>query len=123
VRLRSDRDAVALVSLVAFGIALAAGACGAGATTGLVFTEGRNPPPDIAQACDLAARRCSRCHPLERPLIAHVTRPTNWVWYVDRMRHQPESGITEDEGRTIVRCLVFHSFGSEGLRSLAEGTP
>jgi hypothetical protein len=38
------------------------------------------------------------------------------------MRHQPESRITEDDGRTIVRCLVFRSFGAEGLGSLEERT-
>jgi hypothetical protein len=88
-----------------------------------VLTEGRAPPPDVAEACDLAARRCSRCHPIERLLLAHVASPSHWTWYVERMRHQPESGITEGEGRIIVRCLVFHSFGPEGLSSLTEVTP
>lgn len=96
-------------------------ACGAGEAPGRILTAGRSPPPDIADACDLAARRCSRCHPLERVLLAHVASPGNWVWYVDRMRHQPESGITEAEGRVIERCLVFHTFGPEGLSSLVEG--
>lgn len=121
--MRTERAALWLLWLVGFGWLLGADACGAGPPSGLVFTEGRNPPPEIGPACDLAARRCSRCHPLERLLIAHVTRPSSWEWYVDRMRHQPESGISEDEGRIIVRCLVFHSFGPQGLGSLAEGTP
>ncbi len=108
------KGAVALLGLVA--------ACAAGGRPGHVLTEGRQPPPDIADACDLAARRCSRCHPIERLLIAHVNRPSGWQWYVDRMRHQPESGITEDDGRVIVRCLVFRSFGQGGLESLEEST-
>ena len=122
-RLRTDRAAAGLAWLLLGGCLGGALGCGAGPSSGAVFTQGRDPPPEIAQACDLTSRRCSRCHPLERLLIAHVTRPSSWEWYVDRMRHQPESGISEDEGRIIVRCLVFHSFGPQGLRSLAEGTP
>jgi hypothetical protein len=105
------------VGILALGLATA---CGAGRSEN-VLTEGRQPPPEVAAACDLAARRCSRCHPLERLLLAHVTRPSSWEWYVDRMRHQPESGITEDDGRVIVRCLVFRNFGQKGLDSLEEG--
>jgi hypothetical protein len=104
-------------------IALLLAACGARGPAGRMLTEGRAPPPDVAEACDLAARRCSRCHPIERLLLAHVTRPASWIWYVDRMRHQPESGISEPEGKIIVRCLVFHSFGPEGLGSLQEVSP
>jgi hypothetical protein len=105
---------------------LAALACGCGEAarpSGLVLTEGRTPPPDVAAACDLAARRCSRCHPIERLLLAQVSRPAHWVRYVERMRRQPESGISEAEGQTITRCLVFRSFGADGLRALEEGTP
>jgi hypothetical protein len=118
-----ERSVLWLAWLVGFVWLLHADGCGATAPSGVIFTEGRQPPPDITEACDLAARRCSRCHPVDRLLIAHVTRPANWVWYVDRMRHQPESGISDDEGRIIVRCLVFHSFGPQGLGALAEGTP
>lgn len=115
-RLRTERW-VGLALLVAIA------ACGAGEPPGRVLTAGRSPPPEIVDACDLASRRCSRCHPLERLLLAHISTPGSWVMYVDRMRHQPESGITEPEGKVIVRCLVFHSFGPEGLSSLGEGSP
>jgi hypothetical protein len=116
VPLRTDRG-------VGLALVVAIAGCGAGEAPGRVLTAGRSPPPEIADACDLASRRCSRCHPLERLLLAHVATPGNWVWYVDRMRHQPESGITEPEGRVIVRCLVFRSFGPEGISSLGEGSP
>jgi hypothetical protein len=82
--------------------------------------EGLSPPPDVRSACDLAGRRCSRCHPIERLLLAQVSRPEHWAQYVDRMRRQPESGITEVEGATITRCLVYRSFGPQGLQSYEE---
>jgi hypothetical protein len=88
-------------------------ACGSNPPPGSVLEAGRQPSPEIAEACDLAARRCSRCHPIERLLLARVTSPAHWAYYVERMRHQPESGISEGEGKIIVRCLVFHSFGEE----------
>jgi hypothetical protein len=34
------------------------------------------------------------------------------------MRLQPQSGILPDEERPILGCLVFRSFGAEGLASL-----
>jgi hypothetical protein len=75
--------------------------------------------PEIEDACRLAAVRCSRCHPIDRVLFARVERPLHWEWYVARMRRQPSSGISEDEARTIVRCLVTRSFGPAGLEEVS----
>jgi hypothetical protein len=82
------------------------------------------PPPgasdEIVAACRLAENRCSRCHPVDRVLFARVESPQHWEWYVARMRRQPGSGISEDDARTIVRCLVTRSFGAAALE---EGGP
>ncbi len=104
-------------------LALAWGCGGADGPSSSVLTRDFTPPPDIQAACELAARRCSRCHPIERLLLAQVRRPEHWARYVERMRRQPESNISEAEGQVITRCLVFRSFGAEGLRSFEEGTP
>jgi hypothetical protein len=108
------------LDLVLAVLACAALGCGAKVNSS-VLTQGLSPPPDIRSACDLAARRCSRCHPIERLLLAQVGRPEHWAQYVERMRRQPESGISEPDGETITRCLVYRSFGAGGLQAYEEG--
>ncbi len=78
-------------------------------------------PPEITRACELAAVRCSRCHPIERLLRAQVESPTHWRRYVHRMRLMPASGISLEDARRIVRCLVFRSFGRKGLLQIDQG--
>ena len=90
---------------------------------------GGSEPPDLSsaarqaganaslqRACQLADRRCSRCHPIERVLVAGVREPADWENYVHRMRLTPGSGITAREEPAIVRCLVQHSFGPQVRR-------
>lgn len=78
-------------------------------------------PPEVTQSCELAAVRCSRCHPIERLLRAQVDSPSHWRRYVHRMRLMPASGISLEDARRIVRCLVFRSFGRKGLLQLDQG--
>jgi hypothetical protein len=93
---------------------MAAFACSApSASTRLAAPPGASP--EIESACRLAAARCTRCHTVDRVLFAKVESPRHWEWYVTRMRRQPQSGITEEEGSTIVRCLVARSFGTAAL--------
>jgi hypothetical protein len=105
-------------------LAVALAACSAANSRqdGTVFVSGREASagPEITAACDLAAHRCSRCHPIDRVLLARVNTPQHWVEYVDRMRHQPESNIAAAEAPTIVRCLVFHTFGPDGLKTFEQ---
>jgi hypothetical protein len=75
-------------------------------------------PPEIHAACRLAVQRCTRCHPIERVLLARVESPQHWEYYVARMRRQPRSGISEEDGRVIARCLVARSFGLAALEGL-----
>lgn len=78
--------------------------------------------PELRSACQLAERRCSHCHSLDRILVARVSRPEQWSRYVERMRRMPSSGIARHESPIIVRCLVYWSFGASGLEVLdAEG--
>ena len=82
--------------------------------------HGEAAPADIADACELANRRCSRCHSIDRVARARITEPMQWQSYVHRMRLMPASGIPPEEEHTIVRCLVFRSSGEMGLRRLEE---
>jgi hypothetical protein len=74
--------------------------------------------PELRAACELASRRCSHCHSLDRVLAARFDRPGRWRGQVDRMRRMPQSRIPPRETPAIVRCLVFWSFGDAGLRAL-----
>jgi hypothetical protein len=63
-------------------------------------------PPEIQQACSLAELKCSRCHDLERIKLAHHEL-VNWPVYVEKMRRQPGSGISSDDGTIILKCLDY----------------
>ena len=76
---------------------------------------------EVQRSCELAAARCSRCHTVERLLTARVTNPGHWKRYVNRMRLMPDSSISRADARQVVRCLVFRSFGADGLKEL-DGT-
>lgn len=78
------------------------------------LTNGYAPfPSDVEDACRLAASRCTRCHSIDRVILARVESPEHWHNYVERMRRQPQSGISMDDGEVITRCLVFRSFDAE----------
>ena len=82
------------------------------------LTADPGSPPDIVAACELASQRCRRCHPIDRVLLARVEDPRHWEYYVARMRRMPRSGIGEEDGRRIVRCLVARSFGLDAVKEL-----
>ncbi|MEZ4363593.1 MAG: hypothetical protein R3B48_25680 [Kofleriaceae bacterium] len=88
---------------------------------GIVPTEEASSP-ELVAACRLAEVRCSKCHPIERVTRTRATSPEQWRYYVHRMRLQPGSAISDLDEPRILRCLVFLSFGDEGLRAL-QGTP
>jgi hypothetical protein len=76
-------------------------------------------PREIVAACELAEARCSRCHVIDRVTHAQIASPQQWQYYVHRMRLQPASAISDAEEPTLVRCLVYVSFGEAGLQRLA----
>ena len=69
----------------------------------------------------MTERKCTRCHSLDRILVAQVTHPQQWSTTVDQMRRMPASGISGDDGRVIARCLVYRAFGRPGLVELERG--
>ncbi len=78
-------------------------------------------PASIQDSCQLAAKRCVRCHSVERITRLQVVSPVHWQRYVMRMRLQPDSGIGPREGDDIARCLVYRSFGARGIAELQSG--
>jgi hypothetical protein len=65
-------------------------------------------PPDIQEAYEVFAVRCSRCHTLARPLSARISDPQHWIRYVNRMRLQPGSGIDSENAKIILRFLLYY---------------
>ena len=57
----------------------------------------------------LFAQRCSKCHSLARVLDNGHIEDRFWERYVDRMRHQPSSGIAPAEVPAILRFLHYYS--------------
>ncbi|MBK6687506.1 MAG: hypothetical protein IPG45_23745 [Deltaproteobacteria bacterium] len=75
-------------------------------------------PAEVAQAYDLFAIRCSRCHTLSRPLSAGIDDFEHWEHYVGRMRKMPGSGISPADGEKI---LVFLKYYTEHQKDLPAG--
>lgn len=74
--------------------------------------EGLDPssvPPEEQADYALFAQRCSKCHSLSRPLNSGITEDSFWRMYVERMRRQPGSGITEQDTVAILRFLHWYS--------------
>ena len=87
--------------------ALIAAAC---ATTGRDGLDVARLPAEIRPDYALFARRCSKCHQLARPLGSGIHDDATWAAYVERMRRQPSSGISQADTRPILRFLHYYSF-------------
>jgi len=64
-------------------------------------------PADQQKAYKLFSQKCSQCHSIARGINTDMVLPGEWERYVKRMMFKPNSGITNDEGRTLYRFLVY----------------
>jgi hypothetical protein len=55
------------------------------------------------------AQRCSKCHALSRALESGIDDDAFWKRYVERMRHQPSSGISLTDEARILSFLHYYS--------------
>ena len=101
---------------VALGLLLGLGLLAFGCQTGRSGRRGGLPPhtvakypPEIREAYDLFAVRCSRCHTLSRPLNAGIYDHEHWENYVARMRRQSGSGISPKDAEKILVFLRFYA--------------
>lgn len=69
----------------------------------------RSIPTEYRADYELFAQRCSKCHGLARALENDRVDPRFWDRYVDRMRHQPGSGIAPEDVPPILHFLYFYS--------------
>lgn len=63
-------------------------------------------PPEQQQAYKLFVNKCSQCHTIARPINTSMTR-TEWMMYVKRMMHKPNSGISNTQGKEIFEFLAY----------------
>jgi ferredoxin-NADP reductase len=90
-----------------------------------VSLEAIDLPPaaiDIRMAAATMEKRCSKCHNLDR--IAGARKDARgWLATVNRMRAQPDSGISEEDSRIIVSYLASQLApkGSVATASLVVG--
>jgi hypothetical protein len=99
-------------------VVLALAAAGAGCSGGMLERgEGvdvKTVPPELRADYALFAQRCSKCHSLARPLNSGITNDEFWRLYVERMRRQPGSGISEADVYYILQFLHWYSGGHDG---------
>jgi hypothetical protein len=79
-------------------------------------------PQDVRADYEVFAQRCSKCHSLARPLNSGIADDEYWKMYVARMRRQPESGISLEDSRVILRFLHYYSL-EQIRKKTARTTP
>ncbi len=92
------------------GVLRIAASLGLVAALGVVACAGLPPvpedaPPALAAEWPLVARRCTRCHTMQRVLNAADKTPDKWRRTVDRMAARPGAGITPEEAGRIARAV------------------
>lgn len=66
-------------------------------------------PPEVRPSYQVFAHRCSKCHSLARALQSGIDDDAYWALYVQRMKRQPGSGISDADEVIILRFLSFYS--------------
>ena len=58
-------------------------------------------PAEQQQAYKLFQTKCSSCHAIARGINTEMVLPGDWERYIKRMMFKPNSGINNDEGKTL----------------------
>src|SRR5262245_20177196 len=66
-------------------------------------------PSEQQQAYKLFSDKCSSCHVIARGINSDMVLPGEWERYVRRMMHKPNANISDAEGKTLYRFLVYES--------------
>jgi mono/diheme cytochrome c family protein len=63
-------------------------------------------PAAQQQGYKVFADKCAKCHTIARPINTTMTKD-EWERYVKRMMHKPNSGISDNQGKTIFDFLAY----------------
>jgi cytochrome c5 len=66
-------------------------------------------PKDMQAGYALFTKKCAKCHTTARPINSRFVLPGEWERYIKRMVYKPDSKMTDDDGKTIYRFLVYDS--------------
>jgi hypothetical protein len=77
-------------------------------------------PEEVRGDYRVFAHRCSKCHSLARSLQSGIQDDAYWVLYVQRMKRQPGSGISDADEVVILRFLSFYSAELRRAKDAAE---
>jgi hypothetical protein len=82
-------------------------------------------PGEQQQAYKLFQSKCASCHALARGINTEMVLPGDWERYIKRMMFKPNSGISNDEGRTLYRFMVYDASArkTEVLRKALAALP
>jgi len=82
-------------------------------------------PAEHQQAYKLFQTKCSSCHAVARGVNTDMVLPGDWERYVRRMMHKPNSGISNEEGKTLYRFMVYDAAARKGdaLRKAMAALP
>ena len=79
-------------------------------------------PPEVRPSYQVFAHRCSKCHSLARALQSGIDDDQYWAMYVQRMKRQPGSGISDSDEVIILRFLSFYSAELRRTKASPEGS-
>jgi hypothetical protein len=65
-------------------------------------------PAEQQQNYETFSAKCSKCHPLARPINSRFTA-AEWKRYMKRMVRRPNSGINEEQAKHIYDFLKHYS--------------
>lgn len=71
-------------------------------------------PAEQQQAYKLFQTKCSSCHAIARGINTEMVLPGDWERYIKRMMFKPNSGISNDEGKTLYRFMVYDASARKG---------
>jgi len=64
-------------------------------------------PAEQQPAYKLFQTKCSSCHAIARGINTEMVLPGDWERYIKRMMFKPNSGISNEEGKTLYRFMVY----------------
>jgi len=64
-------------------------------------------PPEQKAAYKLFSKKCSKCHTIARPINSDFVLPAQWERYIKRMMYKPNSQMSDQDGKTIYKFLVY----------------
>lgn len=65
-------------------------------------------PKDQAARYPVFVQKCSKCHPVARPINSRFDA-SEWKRYMKKMIRRPNSGINEEQAADIYEFLKFYS--------------